>query len=73
MKTDGQRRFSLLNNGILDQPFTRLLLVNVGVSIFSQCQSCGNANNERKGMNDEVFPVEDSIIPLQQGDVKGAR
>ena len=29
MKKDAMKRFSLLENGILDQPSTRLLLVNV--------------------------------------------
>ena len=26
-----------------------------------------------QGMNDEIFPVEDSMIPLQHGSVKEAR
>lgn len=30
MKSDAMQRFSLLENGVLDQPSTRLLLVNVG-------------------------------------------
>ena len=29
MKKDSQKRFSLLESGILDQPSTRLLLINV--------------------------------------------
>jgi len=32
MKSDAMQRFSLLENGVLDQPSTRLLLVNVGYS-----------------------------------------
>ena len=32
LKSDGKSRFSLLENGILDKPCARLLLVNVGSS-----------------------------------------
>lgn len=35
MKKDAMQRFSLLNNGILDQPSTKLLLVNVGHTAIS--------------------------------------
>ena len=31
MKKDAQKRFSLFEAGILDQPCTKLLLVNVGI------------------------------------------
>ena len=31
MMKDSRKRFSLLENGILDQPSTRLLLVNVSI------------------------------------------
>ena len=27
----------------------------------------------QQGMNDEIFPIEDSILPLQHGSVKDAR
>ena len=33
-KTDRQKRFSLLDNGVLDQPSTELLLIDVSVSLF---------------------------------------
>ncbi|MCJ1436593.1 hypothetical protein MMC27_005973 [Xylographa pallens] len=53
MKKDAQKRFSLLESGILDQSCTKLLLVN--------------------GMNDSIFPIEDSLLPLQHGSIKEAR
>ncbi|MCJ1394611.1 hypothetical protein MMC18_007491 [Xylographa bjoerkii] len=53
MKKGAQKRFSLLESGILDQQSTRLLLVN--------------------GMNDSIFPIEDSLLPLQHGSIKEAR
>ena len=34
MKIDSRRRFSLLENGILDQPSTRLLVINVSHLLF---------------------------------------
>jgi len=53
MKIDSRERFSLLENGILDMPSTKLLLIN--------------------GMLDELFPIEDCMLPLQYGSVKDAR
>ncbi|MCJ1225198.1 hypothetical protein MMC12_001847 [Toensbergia leucococca] len=53
MKLDARKRFSLLENGILDKPSCRLLLIN--------------------GMLDELFPIEDCMLPLQHGSVKDAR
>ncbi|OCL14476.1 yellowish-green 1-like protein [Glonium stellatum] len=53
MKIDSRERFSLLENGILDMPSTKLLLIN--------------------GMLDELFPIEDCMLPLQHGSVKDAR
>ena len=38
MMKDSRKRFSLLENGILDQPSTRLLLVNVSVISVSIAQ-----------------------------------
>ena len=34
LKKDGQSRFSLLENGILDKPCARLLLANVSSPLF---------------------------------------
>lgn len=31
MKQDAQKRFSLLENGILDKPSTKMLIINVGL------------------------------------------
>ncbi len=33
-RNGAQKKFSLLENGILDKPSTRLLLVNVGFTLF---------------------------------------
>ena len=52
MKVDSRERFSLLENGILDMPSTKLLI---------------------NGMLDELFPIEDCMLPLQYGSVKDAR
>ena len=38
MKKDAQKRFSLLESGILEQPSTRLLLVNVSLP-SNECTS----------------------------------
>lgn len=53
MRSDAQKKFSLLQNGIFDMPCTRLLLLN--------------------GINDSIFPIEDSMLALEHGDVKEAR
>ncbi|KAF2686461.1 yellowish-green 1-like protein [Lentithecium fluviatile CBS 122367] len=53
MKVDSRARFSLLENGILERPSCRLLLIN--------------------GMLDELFPIEDCLLPLRYGSVKEAR
>lgn len=70
MKADSQKRFSLLENGILDQPSTRLLLVNVSCTILSTYMV---ADSVIQGMNDSIFPIDDSILALQHGRVKEAR
>lgn len=53
MKVDSRPRFSLLENGILEMPSCRLLLIN--------------------GMLDELFPIEDCLLPLRYGSVKEVR
>lgn len=50
---DAVSKFSLLDCGILDQPNSRLLLIN--------------------GLEDSIFPIEDSFLPLSHGGVKDAR
>jgi hypothetical protein len=41
MKENSQKRFSLLENGILDKPSTKTLIINVGVvtiaDVFFRC------------------------------------
>ena len=39
---EAQKKFSLLDNGILDMPCTRLLLINVGGTQHSIIFNCGN-------------------------------
>lgn len=73
MNFDGQKRFSLLDNGILDQLSTKLLLINVSVSLFIAIMIFEEADKKRQGMNDEGFLVEESMILLQHGDVDRAR
>jgi hypothetical protein len=53
MKTDSQRRFSLVESGILSKPCTKLLMLN--------------------GMDDTIYPIEDSMLVLQYGGPKEAR
>jgi pimeloyl-ACP methyl ester carboxylesterase len=53
MKQNAQKKFSLVESGILHKPCTRLLLLN--------------------GMDDTVYPIEDSMLVLQYGGPKEAR
>ena len=53
MKADSQKRFSLVESGILNKPCTKLLMLN--------------------GMDDTIYPIEDSILVLQYGGPKEAR
>jgi pimeloyl-ACP methyl ester carboxylesterase len=53
MKADSQKRFSLVESGILNKPCTKLLMLN--------------------GMDDTIYPIEDSMLVLQYGGAKEAR
>ena len=53
MKADCQKRFSLVESGILNKPCTKLLMLN--------------------GMDDTIYPIEDSMLVLQYGGPKEAR
>ncbi|KAJ5608675.1 hypothetical protein N7528_009242 [Penicillium herquei] len=53
INSDPRARFSLDENGILDMPCTRLLVIN--------------------GMEDSIFPIEDSILLCRRGRTKDAR
>lgn len=53
MKADSQKRFSLVDSGILDKPCTKLLMLN--------------------GMEDTIYPIEDTLLVLQYGGPKEAR
>ena len=52
-KKDGEKRFSLLENGILDLPSTRLLLINVIVSHLLHIEE---ANQDQKGYDGRNLP-----------------
>jgi hypothetical protein len=71
MKLDSRPRFSLLENGIIDQPSCRLLLINV--SCLNYARTGKLADIDIQGMLDELFPIEDSMLMMQHGSVKEAR
>ena len=72
MKLDSRPRFSLLENGIIDQPSCRLLLINV--RHFEKLEIWGvHTDNDIQGMLDELFPIEDSMLMMQHGSIKEAR
>ena len=52
-KMEAQKKFSLLENGLLDRKSCRLLVIN--------------------GVEDEIFPIEDSELLLRKGIIKDAR
>jgi pimeloyl-ACP methyl ester carboxylesterase len=53
MRADSQKRFSLVESGILEKACTKLLMLN--------------------GMDDTIYPIEDSMLVLQYGGPKEAR
>lgn len=73
MKEDSRRRFSLVENGILERTSAKVLLINVGLAYFSPDYGNISYANNSQGMLDDVFPIEDSILALQHGSVKEAR
>lgn len=68
---DSRKRFSLLENGILDQPSIRLLLVNVSSGLGLRFSTC--LPTVCQGMLDELFPIEDGLLTLEHGSIKEAR
>lgn len=73
MKESSQHRFSLLENGILDRPSAKILLINVGSTAPFSFWMLLLDTKIFQGMLDDVFPIEDSILALQYGSIKEAR
>ena len=69
MKQTLQRRFSLLENGILDKPCAKTLIINVRIILKRLLVD----THISQGMLDNIFPVEDSFLALQHGSIKEAR
>lgn len=69
-----QKKFSLLETGIIKGPSTRLLLINVSFSppSFSFCLSWPHADM-RKGTLDGLMPIEDSLMLFEHGTPKEGR
>ena len=69
-KAKAQKKFSLLETGIIHKPSTRLLLVNVSSRYFSQG---GLSLTRRQGTLDGLMPIEDSMMLFEYGTPKEAR
>jgi hypothetical protein len=63
-------KFSLLNDGTLAKPCTKLFLVNVSVNdfLFSTL-----VTNWGQGNDDEIYPIDDMYVCLENGSPKLAR
>ena len=73
-KKTSQTKFSLLENGVLDQPSAKLLLINVRRSpSHSRSQLAPPLIFTNQGMNDGLMPIEDSLLLLQHGTSKESR
>jgi hypothetical protein len=68
-KNGVQKKFSLLELGILEKPSTRLLLINVSLSTHGLT----SWNNQSQGTHDGLMPIEDSILLFDHGTPKEAR
>jgi hypothetical protein len=67
-KLDAQKKFSLLETGILDQPSSNLLIINasgtpVALYLLTPIQ----------GIEDGLMPIEDSHLLLEHGTPKSSR
>jgi len=67
---NAQKKFSLIETGIVDQENCRLLLLNVSLLIWS-CRETEADNFQ--GVDDGVVPIEDSIVLLNHGGPKEGR
>lgn len=68
-KNGVQKKFSLLESGLLDKPSTRLLLINVSDHPY---QSWISSKHEQ-GTHDGLMPIEDSMLLFEHGTPKEAR
>ena len=69
-KAGVQKKFSLLENGILDKASTRLLLVNVSTARGKRGAAF---TDSAKGVMDGLMPIEDSMMLFEHGSPKEAR
>jgi hypothetical protein len=68
-KNGVQKKFSLLELGILEKPSTRLLLINVSLSAPNNVYW----THKTQGTHDGLMPIEDSILLFDHGTPKEAR
>ena len=76
-RENAQTKFSLLENGILQKPCTRLLLINVSfylfiINFFFFAWLTGGLVLA-KGTMDGLMPIEDSMLLFEHGSPKEAR
>lgn len=68
-KNGVQKKFSLLELGILEKPSTRLLLINVSITALDNV----SWTHEVQGTYDGLMPIEDSMLLFDHGTPKEAR
>jgi hypothetical protein len=68
-KNGVQKKFSLLELGILEKPSTRLLLINVSIAALDNV----SWTHEMQGTHDGLMPIEDSMMLFDHGTPKEAR
>jgi hypothetical protein len=68
-KNGVQKKFSLLELGILEKPSTRLLLINVSFSALDIVIQA----YKMQGTHDGLMPIEDSMMLMEHGTPKEAR
>ena len=61
-------KFSLVNDGTLDKPCTKLLLANVSPPMILITMA-----HREQGTDDEIFPIDDMYVALEHGMPKLAR
>lgn len=68
-----QKKFSLLENGIIQKPSTRLLLINVSWIRGLRVPRMKLTWKKKKGTLDGLMPIEDSMMLFEYGSPKEAR
>lgn len=72
-KAKVQKKFSLLETGIILKPSTRLLLVNVRSPLFILGRTIRARLTGEQGVLDGLMPIEDSMMLFEYGTPKEAR